>query len=61
MVASRTQDPVADYVGKVTELFHEFNEVLPPASTPAQEIELRSRFFMVVMLHGLVDKYSHIP
>ena len=60
VVASRTQDLVADYVGKVTELFHEFNDVLPPASTPVQEIELRSRFFMVVMLHGLADKYFHV-
>jgi len=60
VVASRTQDPVANYVGKVTELFHEFNEVLPSASTPAQEIEQRSHFFMVVMLHGLAEKYSHV-
>jgi len=39
VVASCTQDPVGDYVGKVTDLFHEFNEVLPPTSTLAQEIE----------------------
>jgi len=39
VVAFRTQDPMRDYVGKVTDVFHEFNEVLPLASTSAQEIE----------------------
>jgi len=60
VVASHTQDPVAYYVGKVTELFHEFKDVLPIASTLAQEIEQRSHFFMVMMLHGLPEKYSHV-
>ena len=60
VVDSCTQDPMADYVAKVTDLFHEFNEVLPLASTPVEEIEQRSRFFMVVMLHRLVEKYSHV-
>jgi len=59
-VAPRTQDPMVDYLGKMNVLFHEFNEVLPPASTLAEEIEQRSNFFMVLTLHGLVDKYSHV-
>jgi len=51
---------VADYLGKMNALFHEFNEVLPLASTLAEEIEQWSRFFMVVMLHRLAEKYSHV-
>jgi len=49
-----------DYLGKMHALFHEFIELLPPASTLAQELEQRSRFFMVLTLHRLVDKYSHV-
>ena len=60
IVASRTQDPMVDYLGKMNALFHEFNEVLPPASTLAKEIEQRSNFFTVLTLHGLADKYSHV-
>jgi len=60
VVTSRTQDPMADYLGKVNALFHEFNEVLPHASSPAEEIEQRSQFFIIVMLHGLAKKYSHV-
>jgi len=60
VVAPRTQDPVADYLGKVNVLFHEFNEVLPAAFNPAKEIEQQSRFFIVVILHELAEKYSHV-
>jgi len=46
---------MADYLGKMHVLLHEFNELLPLA----QELEQRSKFFMVLTLHGLTDKYSH--
>jgi len=32
---SGNQDPMADYLGKTHALFHEFNELLPFASTLA--------------------------
>ena len=51
---------MADYVGKVNDLFHEFCEVLPPASISTEEIEQQSHFFMVVMLHGLPEKYFYV-
>ena len=35
VVAPPNQDPMADYLGKIHALFHEFNELLPPVSTPA--------------------------
>jgi len=60
VVAPRTQDPMVDYLGKMNALFHDFNEVLPPSSTPTEEIEQRSRFFIVLTLHGLAEKYSHV-
>ncbi|XP_022638426.1 uncharacterized protein LOC111241946 [Vigna radiata var. radiata] len=51
---------MTDYMGKIHALFHEFNELLPPASTPAKEIEQRSKFFMLLALHGFADEYSHV-
>jgi len=47
-----------EYLGKIHALFHDFNELLPPASTPSQEIEQRSKFFMLLALYGLLDDYS---
>jgi len=41
-------------------LLHEFNDLLPPSSSSAQELEQRSKFFMVLTLHELVGKYSHV-
>ncbi|XP_027912144.1 uncharacterized protein LOC114171132, partial [Vigna unguiculata] len=52
--------PMAEYLGKIHALLHEFNELLPPASTPAEELEQRSKFFMLLALHGLSDEYSHV-
>ena len=52
--------PMAEYLGKIHALLHEFNELLPPASTPAEEHEQRSKFFMWLALHGLSDEYSHV-
>jgi len=60
VVAPRTRNTMAEYLGKMNTLFHEFNEVLPSAFTPAEEIEQRLKFFMVLTLHGLADKYSHV-
>jgi len=48
------------YLGKKNSLFHEFNEVLPPTSTRTEEIEKWLRFFMVLTLHELANKYSHV-
>ncbi|XP_068493775.1 uncharacterized protein [Phaseolus vulgaris] len=51
---------MAEYLGKIHALLHDFNELLPPASTPSQELEQRSKFFMLLGLHGLPDDYSHV-
>jgi len=34
--------------------------LLPPASTPSQEIEQRSKSFMLLALYGLLDDYSPV-
>jgi len=53
VVAPRTQDPMVYYLSKMNALFPEFNEVLPFASIPTEEIEQWSNFFTVLTLHGL--------
>jgi len=56
----RFDGTMAKYLGKVHALFHDFNELLPPASTPSKELEQRSKFFMLLALYGLPDDYSHV-
>ena len=51
---------MAKYLGKLHALLHDFNELLPPTSTPSQELEQRSKFFMLLGLHGLPDDYFHV-
>jgi len=51
---------MAEYLGKLHALLHYFNELLPHASTPTQELEQRSKFFMLLGLHGLPDDYTHV-
>lgn len=60
VVALENQDSMADYLGKIHALFHEFNEASPPACTPPQDIEQRLKFFMVLALHKLANKYFHV-
>ena len=61
VVASKCIDgTMFEYLGKIHALFHDFNELLPPASTPSQEIAQRSKFFMLLALYGLLDDYSPI-
>jgi len=45
---------------KMHALLHEFNELLPLVSTSVQELEQQSKFFMVLTLHGLVDKFWNV-
>ncbi|KAL2326552.1 hypothetical protein Fmac_025610 [Flemingia macrophylla] len=51
---------MAEYLGKVHGLLHDFNELLPLADTPAKELEQRQTFFMLMALYGLPDEYSSI-
>jgi len=44
------------YLVKVHVLLHDFNELLPHASTPSQELEQWSKFLLLA-LHGLLDDY----
>jgi len=60
VVALRSPGPMAEYLSKIHALLHEFNELFPPASTPVEELEQRSKFFMLLALHGLSDEYSHV-
>jgi len=51
---------MAEYLGKVHVLLHDFKELLSPASTPSQELEQQSKLFMLLALHELLDDYSHV-
>jgi len=51
---------MVEYLGYVHALLHDFSVLLAPASTPSQELEQRSKFFMLLVLHGLPDDYSHV-
>ena len=51
---------MAEFLGKLHALLHDFNELLPPATTASQVLEQRSKFFMLLGLHGLSDDYSHV-
>ena len=52
--------PMSAYLGNVHSALHDFNELLPPADTPAKELEQRSTFFMLLALYGLPPEYSAI-
>jgi len=47
---------MAEYMGKL----HDFTELLSLAYTLSQELEQRSKFFMLLGLHGLFDDYFHV-
>ena len=51
---------IVEYLGKQHALLHDFNELLPPGTTPTQELKQRSKFFMLLGLDGLPDDYSHV-
>ena len=51
---------MAEYLGKHHVLLNDFNELLPPAPTPSQELEQRPTFFLLLGLHGLPGDYSHV-
>lgn len=44
---------MGDYLGKIHGLLHDFNELLPLASTPAQELEQCVIFCMLLAMYGL--------
>jgi len=56
----RLDGTMADYLGKLLALLHDFNELLPPASNPSKELKQRSKFFVLLGLHGLPGDYSHV-
>jgi len=60
VVSKHLDGTMSEYLGKIHALFYDFNELLPPASTPSQEIEQRSNFFMLLALYGLPDDYSPV-
>jgi len=60
VAAKRLDCTMVVYMGKLHALLHDFNELLPPTSTPSLELEQRSKFFMLLDLHGLPDYYSHV-
>jgi len=51
---------MTECLGKLHALLHDFNDLLPPASTPSQEPEQQSKLFMLLGLHNLPDDYSHV-
>jgi len=51
---------MVEYLSKVHALLHDFSELLPLASTPSQEPHQRSKFFMLLALHGLPNVYSQV-
>jgi len=46
-------------LGKI-HVLHDFNEVLPLASTLSQELEQRFKLFILLALHVLPDDYAHV-
>jgi len=48
----RLDGTMVKYLGKLHALLHDFNELLPLAPAPSQELEQRSKFFMLLGLHG---------
>jgi len=54
----RLEGTMSEYLGKLHALLHDFNELLPPAHNLSQELEQRSKFFMLLGLHDLPDDYS---
>jgi len=59
VVPKRLDGTMAEYLGKLHVLY-DFNLLFSPASSPSQELEQRSKFFMLLSLHGLPDDYSHV-
>jgi len=51
---------MAEYLGKIHALLYDFSKFLPLASTPTEELEQQSKFFMLLALHGLSDEYAHV-
>jgi len=51
---------MAEYLGKVPGLLHDFNELLPPATTLAQEPEQHQTSFMLMTMYGLLDEYFQL-
>jgi len=56
----RLDSTMAEYLGNHHAFLHNFKELLAPAPTPSRELEQRSKFFMLLGLHGLSDDYSHV-
>jgi len=50
---------MTEYLGKIHSRLHDFNELLPRASTPSQELQQPPKFFMLLDLHGLSYDYFH--
>ena len=55
IIPKRLDGTMDEYLGKLHALFHDFNELLPLASTPTQELEQH-----VIGLTSLSDDYSHV-
>lgn len=49
---------MSSYLGKVHGAPLDFNELLPPAETSAQELEQCNTFLMLLALYGLPPQYS---
>jgi len=54
----RLDGTMAEYLGKLHAFLHDFNELLPPTSTPYQELEQRSKFFMMVILTFVIKLWD---
>jgi len=60
VVLKRLDGTMSEYLDKIHALFHDFNELLPLASTLSQEIKQWSKFFMLLALYGLPNDYSPV-
>ena len=58
--ANQIKDSMSNYLGSVSSLLCDFNELLPPAADPVEELENRKKFFMSLALYGLPTDYSHV-
>ena len=56
----RLDGTMSTYLGRMIGFLHDYNELIPPAATPAKELEQRQTFFMLLTLYGLPAEYSPI-
>ena len=51
---------ISDFLGKMSSIKAEFNSVIPPGKSVAEELVQRDKFFMVCILAALGPDLGHV-